>query len=105
MSSLFTRRTAATLASAVALAAVGTVVAAPSALADGAGSWPGTEGKLLTDGPVLVDPVTGAQTKVGAGSGAYAAWAPDGSRIVSVVGGRIASVRPDGSGQFLLPKP
>jgi len=105
LSSLFTRRTAATLASAVALAAVGTVVAAPSALADGAGSWPGTEGKLLTDGPVLVDPVTGAQTKVGSGAGAYAAWAPDGSRLVSVVGGRIASVRPDGSGQFLLPKP
>ncbi len=105
MSSLFTRRGAAVLASAVTLAAVGSLALAPGALADGAGSWPGTEGKLLTDGPVLVDPATGAQTKVGSGTGTYATWAPDGSRIVSVVGGRIASVRPDGSGQFLLPKP
>jgi hypothetical protein len=55
---LFTRRRAAALATAAALAAVGTLAAAPGAAADDAGPWPGTEGRILTDGPVLVTPTT-----------------------------------------------
>ncbi|SNX88769.1 hypothetical protein SAMN06272735_9275 [Streptomyces sp. TLI_55] len=75
----FTRRRAAALATAAALAAVGTLAGAPGAAAD-AGPWPGTEGKILTDGPTLVDPATGTATQVGTHMGNYAAWAPDGSR-------------------------
>ena len=99
---LFTRRRAAALATAAALAAVGTLASAPGAAADDAGPWPGTEGKILTDGPTLVDPATGTATQVGTHMGNYAAWAPDGSRIVSEWG-QLASERPDGSSRFSLP--
>ncbi|WP_239015210.1 hypothetical protein [Streptomyces sp. CdTB01] len=99
---LFTRRRAAALATAAALAAVGTLASAPGAAADDAGPWPGTEGKILTDGPTLVDPATGTATQVGTHMGDYAAWAPDGSRIVSEWG-QLASERPDGSSRFSLP--
>ncbi|MCT9081691.1 cell wall-binding repeat-containing protein [Streptomyces fulvoviolaceus] len=98
---LFTRRVA-TLATAAALAAVGALATAPGAAADDAGPWPGTEGKILTDGPTLVDPATGATTQVGNYMGAYAAWAPDGSRIVSEWG-ELASIRPSGTSRFVLP--
>jgi hypothetical protein len=99
---LFTRRRAAALATAAALAAVGTLASAPGAVADDAGPWPGTEGKILTDGPTLVDPTTGATTQVGSYMGDYAAWAPDGSRLISEWG-QLASIRPSGSSRFLLP--
>ncbi|MFF4554439.1 cell wall-binding repeat-containing protein [Streptomyces sp. NPDC001422] len=98
---LFMRRRAA-LATGVVLAAVGTLASAPSAAADDAGPWPGTEGKILTDGPMLVNPATGIATQVGTYMGYYAAWAPDGSRIVSEAG-QLASERPDGSSRFSLP--
>lgn len=99
---LFTRRAAA-LATAAALAAVGTLAAAPGAVADDAGPWSGTEGKILTDGPVLVDPATGKAAAVANTYGSYAAWAPDGSRLVSVSGQQIASIRPSGSSKINLP--
>ncbi|MER6122033.1 cell wall-binding repeat-containing protein [Streptomyces sp. NPDC001795] len=99
---LFTRRRAAALASAVALAAMGTLAAAPGAAADDAGPWPGTEGKILTDGAVLVDPATGTKTQVPHQGGNYAAWAPDGSRLVTA-GGQISSIRPSGASQITLP--
>ena len=100
----FTRRHVAALATAAALAAVGTLATAPGAVADDAGSWPGTEGRILTDGPWLVDPATGAATAVpGAGSGEYAAWAPDGSRFAVINGQTITSVRTAGSTKITLP--
>ncbi|MFJ3224127.1 cell wall-binding repeat-containing protein [Streptomyces sp. NPDC086783] len=51
---------------------------------------------------MLVNPVTGAVTQVGTYRGYYAAWAPDGSRIISEAG-QLASQRPDGSSRFSLP--
>ncbi|MGC0349281.1 hypothetical protein RKD34_004861 [Streptomyces sp. SAI-218] len=101
---LFTRRRAAALATAAALAAVGTLSAAPGAAADDAGPWPGTEGRILTDGPVLVDPVTGAKSQVpNTGSGSDGAWAPDGSRFVTAYGQDITSIRPSGAAKLTLP--
>ncbi|MER5476805.1 cell wall-binding repeat-containing protein [Streptomyces sp. NPDC002734] len=99
---LFTRRRAAALATAAALTAVGILAGAPGAAANDAGPWPGTEGKILTDGPTLVDPATGTATPVGTHGGYHAAWAPDGSRVVSEWG-ELASERPDGSSRFTLP--
>ncbi|MFJ4202661.1 cell wall-binding repeat-containing protein [Streptomyces sviceus] len=101
---LFTRRRAAALATAAALAAVGTLAAAPGAAADDAGPWPGAEGRILTDGPVLVDPVTGAKSQVpNTGSGSYGAWAPDGSRFVTAYGQDLTSIRPSGGSKLTLP--
>ncbi|MEU9171878.1 cell wall-binding repeat-containing protein [Streptomyces sp. NPDC048420] len=101
---LFTRRRAAALATAAALAAVGTLAAAPGAAADDAGPWPGTEGRLLTDGPVLVTPSTGATAQIpNSGSGSDGAWAPDGSRFVTAYGQDITSIRPSGASKFTLP--
>ncbi|WP_328504905.1 cell wall-binding repeat-containing protein [Streptomyces sp. NBC_00457] len=99
---MFTRRRAAALATAAALAAVGTLATAPGAAADEAGPWPGTEGRILTDGPVLVDPATGRATAVPGTSGDDAAWAPDGSRLVTAWS-QISSVRPSGSSKITLP--
>lgn len=100
----FTRRRAAALATAAALAAVGTLAAASGAVADDAGPWPGTEGRLLTDGPVLVDPATGAKSQIpNTGSGSDGAWAPDGSRFVTAYGQDITSIRPSGGSKFTLP--
>ncbi|WP_239157785.1 cell wall-binding repeat-containing protein [Streptomyces sp. SID13726] len=99
---LFTRRRAAALATAAALAAVGTLATAPGAAADDAGPWPGTEGKILTDGPVLVDPATGKAAAVANVYGDYAAWAPDGSRLISAAS-QISSIRPSGSSKITLP--
>ncbi|MFC3577941.1 cell wall-binding repeat-containing protein [Streptomyces yaanensis] len=99
---LFTRRRAAALATAAALAAVGTLAVAPGAVADDAGPWPGTEGRILTDGPVLVDPATGTKTQVPHQSGDYAAWAPDGSRLITAWS-QISSIRPNGASQITLP--
>ncbi|WP_210573010.1 cell wall-binding repeat-containing protein [Streptomyces sp. GESEQ-4] len=99
---MFTRRRAAALATAAALAAVGTLATAPGAAADEAGPWPGTEGRILTDGPVLVDPATGRAATVPGTSGDHAAWAPDGSRLVTAWS-QISSVRPSGSSKITLP--
>ncbi|MFF0010592.1 cell wall-binding repeat-containing protein [Streptomyces sp. NPDC005374] len=101
---LFTRRRAAALATAAALAAVGTLSAAPGAAADDAGPWPGTEGRILTDGPVLVTPATGATAQIpNAGTGSYGAWAPDGSRFVAANGQTLTSIRPSGGSKITLP--
>ncbi|MGW0870365.1 cell wall-binding repeat-containing protein [Streptomyces sp. NPDC002740] len=98
---LFTRRRAAALATVAALAAAGTLAAAPGAVADDAGPWPGTEGKILNDGGLLIDPVTGTTSTI-PNVGSYATWAPDGSRVVSV-SGQISSVLPNGTKKITLP--
>ncbi|WP_327184641.1 cell wall-binding repeat-containing protein [Streptomyces sp. NBC_01334] len=98
---LFTRRRAAALATVAALAAAGTLAAVPGAVADDAGPWPGTEGKILNDGGLLIDPATG-QTSTIPNVGSYATWAPDGSRVVSV-SGQISSVLPNGTKKITLP--
>ncbi|MET8167023.1 cell wall-binding repeat-containing protein [Streptomyces sp. NPDC005329] len=98
---LFTRRRAAALATLAALAATGTLAAAPGAVADDAGPWPGTEGKILNDGGLLIDPVTGSTSTI-PNVGSYATWAPDGSRVVSV-SGQISSVLPNGTKKITLP--
>ncbi|MEU9408690.1 cell wall-binding repeat-containing protein [Streptomyces sp. NPDC048281] len=101
---LFTRRRGAALATAAVLAATGTLAIAPGAVADDAGPWPGTEGKILMDGPRLVDPATGAATAVSSvGSGLYGAWAPDGSRFVTGSYQTISSVRTSGATKLTLP--
>ncbi|MET8205933.1 hypothetical protein ABZT51_07760, partial [Streptomyces sp. NPDC005373] len=97
----FTRRRAAVLATAVALAA-GSLATAPAASAD-AGPWPGTEGKILFDGPQLYDPATGAVTQVSnTYDGDWSAWAPDGSRLVSAWQD-VQSIRPSGASKVTLP--
>ncbi|MFD9436305.1 TolB family protein [Streptomyces sp. NPDC060002] len=98
---LFTRRRAAALATVAALAAAGTLAAAPGAVADDAGPWPGTEGRILNDGGLLIDPVTGSTSTI-PNVGSYATWAPDGSRVVSV-SGQISSVLPNGTKKITLP--
>ncbi|MFJ4485868.1 cell wall-binding repeat-containing protein [Streptomyces longwoodensis] len=98
---MFTRRHAAALATAVALAAAGTLAAAPGAAADDAGPWPGTEGKILNDGGLVIDPVTGKTSTI-PNVGSYATWAPDGSRVLSV-SGQISSVLPNGTKKITLP--
>ncbi|MEU5280560.1 cell wall-binding repeat-containing protein [Streptomyces asoensis] len=98
---MFTRRRAAALATAVALAAAGTLAAAPGAVADDAGPWPGTEGKILNDGGLVIDPVTGKTSTI-PNVGSYATWAPDGSRVLSV-SGQISSVLPNGTKKITLP--
>ncbi|MFJ8106867.1 cell wall-binding repeat-containing protein [Streptomyces sp. NPDC096132] len=98
---LFTRRRAAALATAAALAAVGTLATAPGAAADDAGPWPGTEGRILNDGGLLIDPATGAGTQI-PNVDNYATWAPDGSRVISTWS-QISSVRPNGTGKITLP--
>ncbi|WP_229840384.1 cell wall-binding repeat-containing protein [Streptomyces brasiliensis] len=100
---LFTRRHAAALATAAVLAATGTLATAPGAVADDAGSWPGTEGKILVDGGKLIDPATGTVTTLANASGTYSAWAPDGSRFVNSAG-QIRSYRPSGSTPITLPR-
>ncbi|MGW7419935.1 cell wall-binding repeat-containing protein [Streptomyces sp. NPDC054813] len=101
---MFTRRRAAALATAAVLAATGTLALAPGAVADDAGPWPGTEGKILTDGPRLIDPATGAATAVSSvASGLYGAWAPDGSRFVTGSYQTISSVRTSGATKLTLP--
>lgn len=97
----FTRRRAAVLATAVALAA-GSLATAPVASAD-AGPWPGTEGKILFDGPQLYDPATGAVTQVpNTYDGDWSSWAPDGSRLVSAWQD-VQSIRPNGASKVTLP--
>ncbi|MFI1371547.1 cell wall-binding repeat-containing protein [Streptomyces longwoodensis] len=98
---MFTRRRAAALATAVALAAAGTLAAAPGAVADDAGPWPGAEGKILNDGGLVIDPVTGKTSTI-PNVGNYATWAPDGSRVLSV-SGQISSVLPNGTKKITLP--
>ncbi|MEU3546854.1 cell wall-binding repeat-containing protein [Streptomyces longwoodensis] len=98
---MFTRRRAAALATAVALAAAGTLAAAPGAVADDAGPWPGAEGKILNDGGLVIDPVTGKTSTI-PNVGSYATWAPDGSRVLSV-SGQISSVLPNGTKKITLP--
>ncbi|MFF3616200.1 cell wall-binding repeat-containing protein [Streptomyces sp. NPDC002580] len=98
---MFKRRGGAALATAVAITAA-TLATAPGAVADEAGPWPGTEGKILVDGPLLIDPATGKATPVPNQSGWDAAWAPDGSRLVSTWS-QISSIRPSGSTQITLP--
>ncbi|WP_416984953.1 cell wall-binding repeat-containing protein [Streptomyces sp. T028] len=98
---MFTRRRAAALATAAALAAVGTLATAPGAAADDAGPWPGTEGRILNDGGLLIDPATGSGTQI-PNVNTYATWAPDGSRVISA-SGQISSVRPNGTGKITLP--
>ncbi|MEU3509545.1 cell wall-binding repeat-containing protein [Streptomyces longwoodensis] len=98
---MFTRRRAAALATAVALAAAGTLAAAPGAVADDAGPWPGTEGKILNNGGLVIDPVTGRTSTI-PNVGSYATWAPDGSRVLSV-SGQISSVLPNGTKKITLP--
>ncbi|MGW2616140.1 cell wall-binding repeat-containing protein [Streptomyces sp. NPDC001500] len=92
------RRRAAALATAATLAAMGSLTTAPGAAADDAGPWPGVEGAVLTDGGALTNPTTGRVLHV-PNVGAYATWAPDGSRIVSAW----SSVRPNGSNKIALP--
>ncbi|MER7838884.1 cell wall-binding repeat-containing protein [Streptomyces sp. NPDC096040] len=99
---LFTRRRGAALATAVVLAAMGTLATAPGAVADDAGSWPGTEGKVLVDGGTLIDPATGKATQIPGVGGDYAAWAPDGSRLITSAS-QISSYRPSGSTKITLP--
>ncbi|MFF4657150.1 cell wall-binding repeat-containing protein [Streptomyces sp. NPDC001381] len=98
---LFTRRRAAALATAAALAAVGTLAVAPGAAADDAGPWPGTEGRILNDGGLLIDPATGSGTQI-PHVDTYATWAPDGSRVISAWS-QVSSVRPNGTGKITLP--
>ncbi|MDQ0582925.1 cell wall-binding repeat-containing protein [Streptomyces rishiriensis] len=98
---LFTRRRTAALATVAALAAAGALATAPGAVADDAGPWPGTEGKILNDGGLLIDPVTGTTSTI-PNVGSYATWAPDGSRVVSV-SGQISSVLPNGTKKITLP--
>ncbi|GGR97484.1 hypothetical protein GCM10010269_40420 [Streptomyces humidus] len=98
---LFTRRRAAALATTVVLATAGALATAPGAVADDAGPWPGAEGKILNDGGLLVDPVTGKTSSV-PNVGSYATWAPDGSRLLSV-SGQISSVLPNGTKKITLP--
>ncbi|MFD8813143.1 cell wall-binding repeat-containing protein, partial [Streptomyces sp. NPDC059627] len=101
---LFTRRRGAALATAAVLAATGGLAIAPAAVADDAGPWPGTEGRILMDGPRLVDPATGAVTAVpSVSSGLYGAWAPDGSRFVTSSYRTISSVRVSGATKLTLP--
>ncbi|WP_437085517.1 cell wall-binding repeat-containing protein [Streptomyces sp. enrichment culture] len=99
---LFTRRRAAALATSAVLAAVGTLATAPGAVADDAGPWPGTEGKILTSGGGLIDPATGQVTQIPGVGGTDAAWAPDGSRLITSAG-RITSYRASGSTPITLP--
>ncbi|MEU9150762.1 cell wall-binding repeat-containing protein [Streptomyces sp. NPDC048417] len=99
---MFTRRRAAALATAAVLAAMGTLATAPGAVADDAGSWPDTEGRILVDGGMLIDPATGRATQIPGVGGDYAAWAPDGSRLVTSAG-QISSYRPSGSTKITLP--
>ncbi|MEV7147478.1 cell wall-binding repeat-containing protein [Streptomyces sp. NPDC051287] len=99
---MFTRRRAAALATAAVLAATGTLAIAPGAVADDAGSWPGTEGKILVDGGMLIDPATGSTTQIPGVGGDWAAWAPDGSRLVTSAG-QVSSYRPSGSTKIALP--
>ncbi|MCX4989025.1 MULTISPECIES: cell wall-binding repeat-containing protein [unclassified Streptomyces] len=98
---MFKRRGGTALATAAAFAAA-TLATAPGAVADDAGPWPGTEGKILVDGPLLIDPATGKATEVPNQSGWYAAWAPDGSRLVTAAS-QISSIRPSGSSKITLP--
>jgi hypothetical protein len=84
------------------LAAAGTLAAVPGAVADDAGPWPGTEGKILVDGPLLIDPATGKATEVPHQAGWYAAWAPDGSRLITTWS-QISSIRPSGASKITLP--
>ncbi|MFD4545344.1 cell wall-binding repeat-containing protein [Streptomyces sp. NPDC058466] len=98
---MFTRRRAAALATAATFAAA-TLATAPGAVADDAGPWPGTEGKILVDGPLLVDPATGKATEVPSQAGWYAAWAPDGSRLITTWS-QISSIRPSGASKITLP--
>ncbi|MEU9381341.1 cell wall-binding repeat-containing protein [Streptomyces sp. NPDC048279] len=101
---MFTRRRAAALATAAVLAATGTLALAPGAVADDAGPWPETEGRILTDGPRLIDPATGTATAVSSvASGLYGAWAPDGSRFVTGSYQTISSVRTSGATKLTLP--
>ncbi|MET7696075.1 cell wall-binding repeat-containing protein [Streptomyces sp. NPDC005485] len=100
---MFTRRRAGALATAAVLAAVGTLATAPGAAADDAGPWAGTEGKILTDGPSLINPATGTATEVP--NLAYAdsaAWAPDGSRFIAAQS-QIVGIRPSGASKITLP--
>ncbi|MFF0220651.1 cell wall-binding repeat-containing protein [Streptomyces sp. NPDC004629] len=99
---LFTRRRAAALATAAVLAAVGALATAPGAAADDAGPWPGTEGKILVDGGTLIDPATGKTAQIPNVGGDHAAWAPDGSRLITS-SGQISSFRPSGSTKITLP--
>ena len=99
---LFTRHRAAALATAVALAAVGTLATAPGAVADEAGPWPGVEGRILVDGPMLIDPATGKASQIPNVGGSYGAWAPDGSRLITAAS-QISSVRPAGNAKITLP--
>ncbi|MFI7297934.1 cell wall-binding repeat-containing protein [Streptomyces sp. NPDC050121] len=98
---LFTRRRTAALATAVVLAAAGTLATASGALADDAGPWPGTEGRILSDGGGVIDAATGTTGRIPT-VGSYATWAPDGSRVLSV-SGQIYSVLPNGTKRFALP--
>ncbi|SER57459.1 WD40-like Beta Propeller Repeat [Streptomyces sp. yr375] len=98
---LFTRRRSAALATMAVLAAAGTLAAAPGAVADDAGPWPGTEGRILSDGGALVDPATGTVGRI-PNVGSYATWAPDGSRLASV-SGQISTVLPNGTKKIVLP--
>ncbi|MFC4503112.1 MULTISPECIES: cell wall-binding repeat-containing protein [Streptomyces] len=95
------RHRAAALATVAALAATGVLSGASGATADDAGPWPGTEGRVLNDGGTLVNPATGTLTQV-PNVGSYAAWAPDGSRLISSAG-QISSVRGNGTGKVTLP--
>src|SRR5690348_1457522 len=92
---LFTRRRTAALATAVVLAAAGTLATASGALADDAGPWPGTEGRILSDGGGVIDAATGTTGRIPT-VGSYATWAPDGSRVLSV-SGQIYSVLANGT--------
>ncbi|WP_327317294.1 cell wall-binding repeat-containing protein [Streptomyces sp. NBC_01235] len=98
---LFTRRRTAALATVVVLAAAGTLVTASGAVADDAGPWPGTEGRILSDGGGVIDATTGTAGRI-PNVGSYATWAPDGSRLVSV-SGQISSVLPNGTKKITLP--
>ncbi|MFI0965255.1 cell wall-binding repeat-containing protein [Streptomyces sp. NPDC021080] len=90
------------LTAATALAAGTAIALAPGAVADDAGTWPGTEGKILVDGPTLIDPATGKGTDVPGLYGSYAAWAPDGSRLITAAS-QISSIRPSGTSKITLP--
>ncbi|MER5379802.1 cell wall-binding repeat-containing protein [Streptomyces sp. NPDC002688] len=98
---MFRRRGGTALAAAAAFAAA-TLATAPGAVADDAGPWPGTEGKILVDGPLLIDPATGKATEVPDQAGWDAAWAPDGSRLITAWS-QISSIRPSGASKITLP--